>query len=237
MPPHPTPQNYQIFDPWNSASTGHQRAENPYSATTAWRTTRAEKLSRQFLSGDCLEDNAEEGGRKTGGPGEWKWVDEEEIKRSQLGCDIRSFMGGGKKRGVERDTVDGKEKNKKEKPLSGTTIYINGSTMPLISDHRLKHLLVANGATIAISLARRSVTHVIVGKPNTGAGKGVGAGGGLAATKLQSEIDRCARGVKVVGAEWALESIKASKRLSETGFALNLAPKGQLSIAGMFKKK
>ncbi|XHG02850.1 hypothetical protein AWENTII_006175 [Aspergillus wentii] len=169
-------------------------------------------------------------------------------------------MGGGKKRGVERDTVDGKEKNKKvktaaaessqlsipststptetkEKPLSGTTIYINGSTMPLISDHRLKHLLVANGATIAISLARRSVTHVIVGKPNTGAGKGVGAGGGLAATKLQSEIDRCARGVKVVGAEWALESIKASKRLSETGFALNLAPKGQLSIAGMFKKK
>ena len=84
--------------------------------------------------------------------------------------------------------------------LAGTTIYINGSTMPPISDHKLKHLLVAHGAKLSLALARNSVTHVIIGRPAT-AGKG--AGGGLAATKLQKEIDKCGRGnIKVVGVEW-----------------------------------
>lgn len=79
-------------------------------------------------------------------------------------------------------------------------IYINGSTMPLISDHKLKHLLVSHGASIAISLSRSSVTHVIVGKPSS-PGSG-GAGGGLAAGKLQKEIERCGERVRVVTVEW-----------------------------------
>ncbi|GIJ98899.1 hypothetical protein Aspvir_001021 [Aspergillus viridinutans] len=123
------------------------------------------------------------------------------------------------------------------KILAGTTIYINGSTMPHISDHRLKSLLVSHGAQVAISLARRSVTHVIVGKPNAGPGAGAGAGGGLAAGKLQREIARGGwRGVKVVGVEWVLESIKAGKRLSEGRFAMDLAPGGQRSVMGMFRR-
>ena len=98
--------------------------------------------------------------------------------------------------------------------LAGTTIYINGSTMPLISDHKLKHLLVANGAKLSLALARKSVTHVILGRPaglagtGTGTSAGKGAGGGLAATKLQKEIDKCGRGnIKVVGVEWYVFSM------------------------------
>ncbi|KAI9373887.1 hypothetical protein BJX61DRAFT_359040 [Aspergillus egyptiacus] len=105
--------------------------------------------------------------------------------------------------------------------LRGATIYIDGQTAPLISDHKLKGLLVAHGATLAISLSRR-VTHVIIGKPNSGPGRG--AGGGLAAGKLQKEIQRGGwRGMKIVGVEWVLESIKTGKRLPETRFAINLS--------------
>ena len=111
-------------------------------------------------------------------------------------------------------------------------------------------------------MARKSVTHVIVGRPNAGAG--LGAGGGLAARKLQQEIARGGwKGVKIVGVEWyafslsffafvcayvclwtihsnrffcrVLESIKAERRLSESRFAVvHVAAKGQRSVRGMF---
>ena len=83
------------------------------------------------------------------------------------------------------------------------TIYINGSTMPLVSDHRLKQLLTTHGARMSIALGRRSVTHVILGKANSGVGKG--AGGGLAGSKIEKEIlRRGARGntVRYVTVEW-----------------------------------
>ncbi|KAL4956909.1 hypothetical protein BDW69DRAFT_181157 [Aspergillus filifer] len=112
--------------------------------------------------------------------------------------------------------------------LCNTIIYINGQTNPLISDHKLKSLLVAHGATLSLSLSRR-ITHIIIGKPNGGPGKG-GAGGGLAAGKIQKEISRGGwRGIRVVGVEWVLESIKAGKRLPETRFAVNLS--GQRSVS------
>ncbi|PKX98614.1 uncharacterized protein P174DRAFT_508847 [Aspergillus novofumigatus IBT 16806] len=277
----PTPTNHATFDPWNSASTGHQRAEDPYSNTTSWRETRQAKLAIQFASssGDCAgestttETNSGSGNR---GEGEWKWLSAAEAQRNQLGCrDIRTMMGGSKKRPsspstpasavddededagkckkarVDREIILGQTQtppNPENKPqvedkdgarkiLRGTTIYVNGSTMPHISDHRLKSLLVLHGAEVAISLARKSVTHVIVGKPNGGPGSRAGAGGGLAAGKLQREISRAGwRGVKVVGVEWALESIKAGKRLSEGRFALDLAPGAQRSVMAMFRR-
>ncbi|EAW18406.1 uncharacterized protein NFIA_083580 [Aspergillus fischeri NRRL 181] len=286
----PTPTNHTIFDTWNSASTGHQRAENPYSNTTSWRETRQAKLAIQFASssGDCAGDtgppttqtNSES---RTGREeGEWKWLSAAEATRNQLGCrDIRTMMGGSKKRAstsastideddagkckkakteTEKETereilcqtspelatkpenkpqVEDKDKDKDggRKILKGTSIYINGSTMPHISDHRLKSLLVSHGAEIAISLSRKTVTHVIIGKPNGGPAGHSGAGGGLAAGKLQREISRGGwRGVKVVGVEWALESIKAGKRLSEGPFAMDLAPGGQRSVMGMFRR-
>ena len=54
MPPtHPKlpapPQPTKIFfDPFNSSSTGHQRAENRLSGSTSWRDSRSYKLSHQF---------------------------------------------------------------------------------------------------------------------------------------------------------------------------------------------
>lgn len=87
------------------------------------------------------------------------------------------------------------------------TVYINGSTAPLVSDHRLKHLLVAHGANLSIALGRRTVTHVILGAQNQagrgGGGGGGGCGGGLAGGKLQREIGRVGGcGVRYVGVEW-----------------------------------
>ncbi|PHH66937.1 hypothetical protein CDD81_5289 [Ophiocordyceps australis] len=102
--------------------------------------------------------------------------------------------------------------------LAGVVVHINGSTNPQISLHRLRLLLAHHGALSALHLARRRVTHVILGQPAT---PRAGAGGGLAAAKLQREIRRssgCA--VKYVGVEWILESIKAGKRLPEARFAI-----------------
>jgi hypothetical protein len=39
------------FDAWNSASTGHQVAQNKLSGSTGWRQSRTMKLSHQFKSG------------------------------------------------------------------------------------------------------------------------------------------------------------------------------------------
>ncbi|KAJ3945094.1 uncharacterized protein N0V96_005117 [Colletotrichum fioriniae] len=84
--------------------------------------------------------------------------------------------------------------------FQGVTVYVNGSTHPIISDHRLKRVLVENGARMSIHLGRRQVTHVIVGRP---AGVGAGAGGGLASGKLEKEIRRIGgSAVKYVGVEW-----------------------------------
>ena len=92
------------------------------------------------------------------------------------------------------------QKPSEKKIFSSLTIYINGSTGPLVSDHKLKYLLAEHGARISIALGRRSVTHVILGTPN---GKGTGAGGGLAAGKIQKEVQRVGgKGVKFVGVEW-----------------------------------
>ncbi|PHH82784.1 hypothetical protein CDD82_4858 [Ophiocordyceps australis] len=102
--------------------------------------------------------------------------------------------------------------------LAGVVAYINGCTNPHISDYRLRLLLAQHGAHSALHLARRRVTHVILGQP---AAPSAGAGGGLAAAKLQREIRRSSgSAVKYVGVEWVLESIKAGKRLPEARFAI-----------------
>lgn len=114
-------------------------------------------------------------------------------------------------------------------------IYINGSTFPLISDHKLKRLLAEHGARLSIALGRRPVTHVVMGTPNS---NGSGAGGGLAGGKIQKEIAAVKGcGIKFVSVEWVLESLKAGKRLPETRFGcLKIAAKGQKSVLGMLEK-
>ena len=98
--------------------------------------------------------------------------------------------------------------------FTNTTVYINGSTAPLVGDHMLKHLLVERGANLSIALGRRTVTHVILGRPNGGGAGGGGSsaggqggqkgcGGGLAARKIQKEVARVGGcGVRYVGVEW-----------------------------------
>lgn len=79
--------------------------------------------------------------------------------------------------------------------FDGLTVYVNGSTHPLISDHKLKRVLLENGASMAMHLGRRRVTHVVLGRP--------GAGGGLAGGKMDKEIRRGGGGgIKYVGVEW-----------------------------------
>lgn len=146
--------------------------------------------------------------------------------------------------------------------FAGLCFYLNGSTAPLISDHKLKHMLSAHGANHSITLGRRTVTHVILGTVNA---KG-GCGGGLAATKIQKEVARTGgKAVKYITVEWlvfpshkvhlsimtgmvksdvtltdicrVLESIKAGHRLPESCFApLRLAQKTQGSVFGMMNR-
>ncbi|EPS29145.1 hypothetical protein PDE_04094 [Penicillium oxalicum 114-2] len=332
-----SPKNHRVFDPWNSASSGHQRADSGYLGTTRWRDTRIAKLKQQFGGEECTheklgvlgdadfaQDGCDGGGdwRVGGndetmsmvvdaagkeGRGKWEWISDEEAKRLELGVrDIRCFMGVGKRKSGEQlgekkrkkprmfDDVESvvidrpaeisvstttaspalpppppdheskshikpqnlltnlsnplfstsipssiRANDKTHPPSSkifhGTTIYINGSTLPQISDHKLKSLLAENGATVAIAMARRSVSHIIIGQPGVA---GQGCGGGLAARKLQGEIERGGwKGVRIVGVDWVLESLKAGKRLAESKFAvMSIAPKGQRSVSVMLGK-
>ncbi|KAJ1326632.1 BRCT domain-containing protein, a BRCA1 C-terminus domain-containing protein [Microdochium nivale] len=129
--------------------------------------------------------------------------------------------------------------------FAGVMVYVNGSTHPLISDHRLKQLLAEHGGSMSIHLGRRKVTHVILGRPSVsslssggGGGGAGGAGGGLASGKLQREIQKvrgCA--VKYVGVEWVLESVRAGKRLPEARFSnLKVASSRQQSVYGLSSK-
>ncbi len=101
----------------------------------------------------------------------------------------------------EDDLKEQEKLNRTRGIFDGLVVYINGSTHPLVSDHKLKHLLAENGARLSIHLGRKQVTHVILGKPS--GNKGRGAGGGLAGIKIEKEIRRVGGcGVKYVGVEW-----------------------------------
>lgn len=137
---------------------------------------------------------------------------------------------------AEEETKSAIESSSYPQIFSGLTFYINGSTAPHISDHKLKYLLSLHGGSLSIALGRKSVTHVIIGKPGSA---GEGCGGGLAGTKIQKEIARRrGKAIHFVTAEWVVQSAKAGKRLAESRFeGMKLAPKGVSGIAGMFAKQ
>lgn len=257
-PPAAQPSRY-IFDPWNSSSTGHQRADGGLAGSTAWRASRTMKLAHQYQAGpngeDRLHDSMGEGstgwlgtdGRKANGDADAAWSSSSRLREKEKGShDVRAMLlspdwcnkgtksgeaphGASRKEGreglvaveetekEEKKKEGGKREEKKEEDEKTMTmiqperkkifhdlrIYINGSTAPLVGDHKLKQLLAENGAGISIALGRRSVTHVILGTPNNGSHPGRGAGGGLAASKIQKEIKRVGGcGVRYVGVEW-----------------------------------
>lgn len=300
-----------IFDPFNSSATGHQRAENRLGGSTSWRDSRSLKLREQFVSGSGggkrVSDTVGAGSLDFGQDGRTEsggWVDgakglrtggqtslwesmklEKDVDRSvekkiaekvkDATTVVNAFTPFKKPDGSIRETswtshesspshllspwdaadpsqnafedqTQSEERVEEDTStsdptshpqiFSGLTFYINGSTAPHISDHKLKHLLSLHGGNLSIALGRRSVTHVIIGKPSTA---GEGCGGGLAGTKIQKEISRQrGKAIHFVTVEWVVQSAKAGKRLAESRFeGMKLAPKGVSGIAGMFAKQ
>ncbi|KAF2012166.1 hypothetical protein BU24DRAFT_353048 [Aaosphaeria arxii CBS 175.79] len=279
------PPTRTFFDPWNSSSTGHQRAENRLSGSTSWRDCRNRKLGEQFRSsgrggGRRVADTVGAGSEGFGIDGRLAnggWERGASGLRTGGQRSLVEVWGARKRRCSssqegESHTLDINDKDivlpppdhhhlpsststsppaqrppspsspaQPKQIFSGLCMYINGSTAPLISDQNLKRLLATRGATTSVALGRRTVTHVVLGTPISHRGSGSGSGGGLAASKIQREIERTGgKGVRFVSVEWVLESVKADIRLPESRFAsstLRLAPEGQNSVYGMFTSK
>ncbi|KAJ4321182.1 hypothetical protein N0V94_003022 [Neodidymelliopsis sp. IMI 364377] len=259
------PAQRTFFDPWNSSSTGHQRAENRLSGSTSWRVSRNLKLSEQYKGGltggkrvaDTVgagsENFAKDGRKDNGG---WEkgaqglrtngqqsladvWAVSKAAKRTTSKQEALQAVDSLDQRldiepNLHGSVLESTSKPREKKLFEGLCFYVNGSTAPLVSDHKLKHLLATHGAQQSIALGRRTVTHVILGSINANGG----AGGGLAATKIQKEVSRIGgKGIKYVTVEWVLESIKESRRLPESRFApLKLAHKNQDSVFGMLNR-
>ncbi|KAE9970457.1 hypothetical protein EG328_006284 [Venturia inaequalis] len=292
-----------IFDPWNTASTGHQRAENRLSGSTSWRDSRNQKLSAQyhggFAGGKRVADSVGAGSETFGKDGRranggWvkgasglrgngqrsimeafaatvnKQAPSPSLEIEDHSTEVREtlhppIVGEPSNQDHDPESIPpshqpatlnhnpSQESASKKQIFENLCIYLNGTTGPLVSDHKLKYLLAQHGARMSIALGRRSVTHVILGNTYN---KG-GAGGGLAGTKIQKEVSRVGgKGIKFVSVEWytsslllysqvyfltgndyrVLESIKAGKRLPEVRFEnLRLGGHGQGSVYGAFK--
>lgn len=219
------PRHAPSFDPWNSSSTGHQRADT--SSGTGWRESRNKKLQSQFQAGG-------DGGARlsdTCGAGAEDWDPKLKtlVPKSLKDGQGRSVMDMLTRPGKmqeslaragsqpppdssrspsEETLMEQRKKEDEEKEtqkgqrgiFDGTVIFVNGSTFPLVSDHKLKQIITENSGQMSLHLGRRRVTHVILAKPS---GSGLGAGGGLAGGKLEKEIKRVSGcGVKFVGVEW-----------------------------------
>lgn len=241
-----------FFDPWNSSSTGHQRAENRLGGSTSWRVLRNLKLGEQFKGGidggkrvadtvgagsaDFAKDGRKESGTWEKGAKDLRTGAQKSLTEvwgaSKVGkrTSHEKYIKGAAK-GAEEDAhhcapgtpilqtcafvkanirtesdvhaqshvCNDASRPHQKQVFAGLCFYLNGSTAPLVSDHKLKQLLAAHGASHSIALGRRTVTHVILGTVNA---KG-GAGGGLAATKIQKEVARTGgKAVKFINAEW-----------------------------------
>ncbi|KAF3761123.1 hypothetical protein M406DRAFT_296682 [Cryphonectria parasitica EP155] len=248
LPKAAQPKHGRNFDPWNAVSLGHQRAETK--GPQGWRENRTWKLHSQLAAGNTggtrLSDAVGHGSEDFDEERNMLVPKEVKTRAAKSVMDMLQRPGTMKPRNDRSMSPGGKRHEEEQhssssssKIFSGLVIYVNGSTHPLISDHKLKHILVEHGARMSIHLGRRQVTHVILGRPSGPNSVGVGAGGGLAGGKLEKEVRRVGgRGIKFVGVEWVLESLKAGRRLPEARFAtLKVASKGQASVLGAFAKK
>lgn len=268
LPKAPQPTRV-FFDPFNSSSTGHQRAANRLSGSTSWRDSRTYKLQHQFgdrtggggskhlsdLVGAGSENFGKDGRKENGGwekgaPGlrEKGWQDIRSMMRTKRKTtdDVEPSV---KKRRVQSEPILEQKSLPLERPkeeavhvaeepkvpqiFRGLNMYLNGSTMPLVSDHRLRQLWVQHGGNASLALGRRTVTHVVLGNE--------GFGGGLAATKIQKENTTInGKGVKYVTAQWVLDSIENGIRQPECKFLQaevkqKLGGAGQKSVASFFR--
>ncbi|KAI0472566.1 hypothetical protein GGR56DRAFT_650979 [Xylariaceae sp. FL0804] len=226
----------------NSSSGGNDRSASSSTRTAA-------------LSSGVPPDAEGDGGRQR-------------QEQRKAGPEHRETAGAKRQEGEEvAEEGGGEEKAAAAGPrprriFDGVVVYVNGSTHPLISDHRLKRVLAEHGGRLSTHLGRRQVTHVILGKPaanngpsgsgNNGSGSAnghdKGAGGGLAGGKLQREIQRlrsaggggAGGGVRFVGVEWVLESVARGRRLPEARFATDVrvgAARAQRSVLDVYTAK
>lgn len=219
------------WDPWNSSATGHQRAETQAGTGWRQSRSRklnsqfragdgsgGERLSDTWGAG-ARDSSASQDGtgkrsvmdmltrpglmRHTLGPSLAKGSEAEDKDRTvgSKPC-LAAEEARMEQRRLQDEEKEAAARDHPRKLFDGVTVYVNGSTFPLVSDHRLKQLITENGGNMSLHLERRKVTHVIVGRPN-GSRRGDGTGGGLAAGKLEREIRRVGGcGVKFVGVEW-----------------------------------
>ncbi|KAG0125490.1 hypothetical protein HOY82DRAFT_525323 [Tuber indicum] len=202
------------IDTYNSTSTGHQVGSG-ISKPASWHRSRSSKLQKQFREATPA------------------------VLAAAISTASRPGVEGKEKEG-EEDGV-GVEVERRKKIFVGCTIYVNGSTAPLISDVELKRVLVANGAAVTTGMSRKRVTHVVLAKPvdgGLGNGGGGGIGGGLAAGKLQKEVlMKKGNGPRYVRVEWVLESIAAGKRLAESKYPVLSFRGGSASLDNMLAKR
>ncbi|OSS49282.1 hypothetical protein B5807_05784 [Epicoccum nigrum] len=227
------PPRQPFFDPWNSSSSGHQRAENCLSGSTSWRASRGSKLGEGPRTDGqrSLVDiwRATKAGQKA--------VMDKKPSRGPYGLGDAQDSLPVLLLSQEQDTRDEPLESAfppQQRPIfEGLCFFVNGSTAPLVSDHRFKHMLSAHGGRNSIVLGRRTVTHVVLGAANTNRGCG------LAATKMQKEVARTGgKAIKYVTVEWVLESIKTGRRLPESRFApLKLAHESQAVVLGTSNHK
>lgn len=176
---------------------------------TGWRTSRTLKINSQFKTQSHGAPPSAQNAEDAPSPSKKSIMDmlvrPGSMRESKPGssaapsCDVAA--------GGSKDAAAGSSRM-----FDGLVVYVNGSTFPLVSDHKLKTLLAENGARISLHLARRQVTHVILGRPagasgSTSSGARAGCGGGLAGTKMDKEIRRIGgNGIKYVGVEWCVSS-------------------------------
>lgn len=170
--------------------------------------------------------------RTDGGIRESSWTSHEASLSHQLSSTRRrsAALDSAVEEVKEKTSLD---ESPRPNVFSRLTFHVIGSTAPTISDHKLKHLISSHGGRMSVALARRTVTHVIIGRPS----RNGGSGGGLSGSKIQKEISRMGSNVvKFVTAEWVTESVKAGKRLPESRFeGLRMAPPGITSVASIFR--
>ncbi|KAL7956093.1 hypothetical protein V8C34DRAFT_306926 [Trichoderma compactum] len=222
----------RLSDTWgagaeNAAVHGRGKAKNTSTSGSGQgddKTSVVDMLARPGLMRETLDS------RRLNGP--------EAGDKSMSGIHTTAEDALMHQRRLEDEEEQNKSQSNPRKLFEGVTVYVNGSTFPLVSDHRLKQLISENGGNMSLNLGRRKVTHVILGRPN-GSTEAKGTGGGLAAGKLEKEIRKIGGcGVKFVGVEWVLQSLQEGKRLPEARFSnLKMAAKAQNSVYGLYSKQ
>jgi hypothetical protein len=253
-----------IWDPYIGSSTGHQTTESPHKPA-AWRHRNIQRVNKQFSerakwrleqqTGAEMPDETkdvdvpkqktifETWNPRVSKPRDksMQYTEQKTVRSSTSDPSHLPILPHRPGLSNVPSTIPEQDPQHQPQSLSSSsirkrifqniTVHISGSTLPVISDHRLRTLLSQHGATISPFLLRRSVTHVICSPKSVG-------GGCFAGGKMHKEAIAARRmGIRFVTAEWAVESVKHGKRLTEADFRPNGLERGSASVMDVFEKK